>query len=160
MPLNKIFPESDEYTELDHLYEIEALREELLRDEMPEPEPEWDEDWTREYNEFIERDDFKEKMKRQEEERRKMEEKETERMKAKVPIWVTRPQKQLLNRFFKKQRPKAERTVWREIASALYVSGIRTYDEINQMIDLCEQGGVDKDLYFTDILRVEFMKED
>tara|TARA_B100001996_G_scaffold304930_1_gene245930 strand:+ start:387 stop:869 length:483 start_codon:yes stop_codon:yes gene_type:complete len=158
MPLHFNFSQSDEYTELDHLYEMEALREDLLRDEMPEPEPEWDDDWTRQYNEAIERDDFKEQMKqRREEERREMN-KEKEDMKAKVPIWVTRPQKQLLNRFLKRQRPKAERTVWQEIANALYVSGLRTSDEINQMVDLCEQGGIEKDLYFTDVLRVEFRK--
>ncbi|MBM89753.1 MAG: hypothetical protein CMQ41_15425 [Gammaproteobacteria bacterium] len=163
MPLNKIFPESDEYTELDHLYELKSLQEDLLRDEIDPPQfeaPDWDKRAARDFAEALERDNFKEEMKQRYEERRKMEQKEKEQIKAKVPIWVTRPQKQLLNRFLKRQRPKAKRTVWREIASALYVSGLRTYDEINQMIDLCEQGEVDKDLYFTDILRVEFMKED
>ncbi len=152
--LNKIFNQSDEYTELDHLYEIEALREELLRDEIDPPSltaSADDKEWQAMIDEAIERDNYKE-------ERRKMEEKETERMKAKVPIWVTRPQKQLLNRFFKKQKPKAERTVWREIASALYVSKLRTSDEIKEMINLCDQGEVDKDLYFTDVLRMEFSK--
>ena len=145
--LNKIFNQSDEYTELDHFYEMEALKDELLRDEIPDD----DEEWLEMMKDAIERDNYKE-------ERRSMNQQETERMKTKVPIWVTRPQKQLLNRFFKKQKPKAERAVWREIASALYVSELRTSDEIKQMVDLCEQGGVDKDLYFTDVLRMEFSK--
>ena len=151
MPLNKTFPESDEYTELDHLYEVEALKDDLLRDEMPEPEPEWDENWFRQYKEAIERDDFKE-------ERRKMNKEKTHSMRARVPIWVTRPQKELLNRFFKKQKPRAGREVWRDIANALVVSRLRTSDDIKQMLDLCEQGEINKDLYFTDVLRTEFRK--
>ncbi len=158
--LNKIFNHSDEVTELDHLYEMEALREDLLRDEDLSYlyAPDDDEEWAEMLRDAIERDDFKEEMKQREKERRKME--ETERMKTNVPIWVTRPQKELLNRFFKKQKPRTERKVWRDIANALVVSGLRTSDEIKEMINLCDQGGVDKDLYFTDVLRIEFSKED
>ena len=138
MPLNKIFPEPDEYTELDHLYELKSLQEDLLREEIDPPQfeaPDWDKRQARDFAEALKRDN-----------------------KGRVPIWVTRPQKELLNRFFKKQKPRAERAVWRDIANALVVSGIRTSEDIKEMVDLCDQGYINKDLYFTDVLRIELRK--
>ena len=65
--LNKIFNQSDEYTELDHLYEIEALREELLRDEIDPPSltaSADDKEWQAMIDEAIERDNYKEERRR------------------------------------------------------------------------------------------------
>ena len=72
----------------------------------------------------------------------------------KTSISITKLQKKVLNRFFRRRKP-----LWRDIADSLIESGARSPENIQEIIHLCNEGQLDKDIMFIDLLRTEFNKQ-